>query len=165
MNSPANTSTAPAMARIGMLSLSTRFVSGRSVRKLRTVIAAVTPMATPAMAGVTHRIPANAVATNRAGRVTMSPAAVTSGAATLSRSQPRRNATRDRRIVNPPTTTLESTPPMTEITMKSSIEMLSMPKTSENVSARTPRSSEMARVRTVTAKTFWYRMPSRSRVG
>ncbi len=74
-----------------------------------------------------------------------------SGAATLSRSQPRRCAPAASATVNTPTTTLAKAPPRIEMTMKSRIDMLSTPKATASVLARTASSSEMERVSTVAA--------------
>src|SRR5699024_8911798 len=66
-------------------------------------------------------------ASHNAGNVTMSPIAVTTGAATLSRSHPRRTATRAVHTVTPSTSTLEATPPSTEMTRKSIRLMCGIP--------------------------------------
>src|SRR5699024_10962255 len=66
-------------------------------------------------------------ANHNAGSVTMSPMAVTTGAATLSRSHPRRTATRAVRTVTASTSTLDATPPSTEITRKSMRLMCGIP--------------------------------------
>ncbi len=55
----------------------------------------------------------------------MSPAAVTIGAATLSRSQPLRTLSAATPTVIPSTTIEDSTPPTTEITTKSATEIVS----------------------------------------
>ena len=79
----------------------------------------------PARVGVNQLMPTRYVARNRPGKVTMSPAAVTSGGWTLSRSKSKRTEiavdARPRRAERRPTTTI---PPTTEITTKSAIEIV-----------------------------------------
>src|SRR5207237_5779472 len=77
-----------------------------------------------AITGVTKRKPTRYVATKRLGSVAMSPAAVTIGAATLSRSRSRFAQKAATTTVSTPTTIDEMTAPITEITMKSATEIV-----------------------------------------
>src|SRR5207244_13583628 len=96
------------------------------------------------------------VASNRDGSVTMSPAAVTSGAATLSMSQSRRADTWATPTVSPSTTIDEIAPPTTEITTNAPMEMVwSRPKPTATALASTARARETDRLRAVAARTFW----------
>ena len=108
-----------------------------------------------AMVMVTPLMPTSRVARNRAGSVTMSPAAVTRGAATLSMSQPRRTASQATPRVRASTTIELRTPPTTEITRKSTVEMVSAtPKAVATTLASTASAAEMNRVRAIDATTF-----------
>src|SRR5438876_3783324 len=85
----------------------------------------------------------------------MSPAAVTRGAATLSMSQPRRadNAATPNVIAR--TTTDEIAPPATEITAKSTTEMVpATPNATAIVLASTARANEIENVSAIDANTF-----------
>src|SRR5205823_13033657 len=85
----------------------------------------------------------------------MSPAAVTRGAATLSMSQPRRadNAATPNVIAR--TTTDEIAPPATEITAKSTTEMVpATPNATAIVLASTARANEIENVSAIDASTF-----------
>src|SRR5699024_3965357 len=81
-------------------------------------------------------------ASHSAGRVTISPMAVTTGAATLSRSQPRRTATRAVHTVTTSTSTLEATPPSTEMTRKSIRLMCGIPISVVTSHARTASATD-----------------------
>src|SRR4029078_6803298 len=88
-------------------------------RKLATSADTAAIAQSAAMTGVIQANPTRYVARNSAGSVTMSPAAVTMGADTLSRSHPRRTLSVATPTVIPMTTIDEGTPPITEITTKS----------------------------------------------
>ncbi len=103
--------------------------------------AIVHPIATT---GVTIGTCTRNVARNNAGSVTMSPAAVTIGAATLSRSHPRRTLSAATPTVIPSTTIDDSTPPITEITTKSATEIVfSRPNPMQMAFARNASASEI----------------------
>jgi hypothetical protein len=95
------------------------------------------------------------VARNSDGRVTTSPAAVTTGAATLSMSQPRRAALAATPMVRARTTTDEMAPPTTEMTTKSAIEMVRVsPNPTATDLASTARASDTPSDRARAASMF-----------
>ncbi len=94
----------------------------------------------------------------------MSPAAVTSGAATLSMSHPRRTDSDATPRVRASTTIELSTPPMIEITRKSASEIVSdTPKIPATALASTASAPETNSVRAMEATTFWPTTVSRRR--
>ncbi len=96
--------------------------------------------------------------------MTMSPAAVTSGAATLSMSHPRRTDIQATMRVRPSTNTEPRTPPTTEITRKSASEIVSpAPKADDTTLASTARAADTNSVRAMEASTFWPTTVSRRR--
>ncbi len=114
-----------------------------------------------ATTGVTHARPTRYVARKSAGSVTMSPAAVTIGAATLSRSQSRRTEIDATATVIAITTIDERNPPTTEITTKSAIEIVfSRPKPTEITLARIASTSEIESDSEIDAARFWPRTVS-----
>ena len=116
------------------------------------------------MATVTPLMPTRKVARNSDGNVTMSPAAVTSGAATLSMSQPRRTdsaATTEREAEHDDR---RRCPPTIEITRKSASEIVSpTPEAPATALASTARAAETNNVRATAATTFWPTTVSRRR--
>ena len=118
MVSPATTSIVPAISRIGTDSRRMRMAIGSPDRKAATRAATAITDVTMARIGVTMPGPTMRVARNSDGNVTMSPAAVTSGAATLSRSQSKRTDAAATPMVSRRTNTDEMAPPTIEITMK-----------------------------------------------
>ena len=98
--------------------------SGNPARKAATSAAIASRLPTTATTVVTTWISTRKVARNNDGSVTMSPAAVTSGAATLSMSHPRRTEPAATPRVRARTAADEMTPPMIEMTTKSPMEMV-----------------------------------------
>ena len=118
-------------------------------------------ISTPQTAGVTQPMPIAYVERNSAGIVTMSPIAVIVGVATLSRSQLYALAASARTTAIAPTSKLESTPPNTEMTTRSTTSIVAMPSAIATPFASRAKSSDTENVRTVAAYMFWKRTPSR----
>src|SRR5438552_17434 len=86
----------------------------------------------------------------------MSPAAVTSGAATLSMSQPKRTEPAATPSVRRRTKTDDTAPPIIEITTKSAMEIVCVkPKPMETALASTARAKEIESVSAIDATMFW----------
>ena len=152
------------MHRTGTDSMRMRCSTGSPARKAAIRMARATSDVSVAITGVTTRIWTRKVARNSDGRVTMSPAAVTSGAATLSMSQPRRTDWAATANVSPRTATEEITPPRIEITTKSAMEMVwPSPNPTATALASTARAREIDRVSDSEASTFWPTTVSRRR--
>ena len=101
-------------------------------------------------------MPTKNVARNSAGSVTMSPAAVTSGAATLSMSHPRRTDRAATPSVSASTKIEPNTPPTIEMTKKSVSEIVSeTPNALAIVLASTASAADTASVSAAAAKMFW----------
>jgi hypothetical protein len=108
-----------------------------------------------AIIGVTNRNPIRYVARKRLGRVAMSPAAVTMGAATLSRSRLRFAQNAATATVITSTTTDEMMAPITEITMKSTMEIVGVSKNAaETALASTAKAKEIDSESRIAAPTF-----------
>src|SRR5829696_137362 len=141
---PAITSTAPAIASTGTDSRTMLRRIGKRARNPTT--SATKPAATQinATAGVNHAMPTRYVARKSPGSVTTSPAAVTMGVETLSRSRSNRTQVVVTTITTIRTTTDDSMPPTTEMTTKSTIEIeLATPNATETALASTASTSEM----------------------
>src|SRR5215831_18376890 len=107
------------------------------------------------MAGVTNRKPTRYVARKRLGSVAMSPAAVTMGAATLSRSRFRFAQKAATATVSTPTTIDEMIAPITEITMKSATEIVGvLTSAADTARASTASAAEIDSERTIDAAMF-----------
>src|SRR5262245_1326206 len=119
-----------------------RRANGSLVMAPRTVAYRHTATHTAATATSRAWIRTRYVARYSVGMVTMSPAAVTSGVDTVSRSYPRRYESTDSPTVSSRITAEPSTPPTTEIVTKSRNEMESSPKASAANRASTARYSE-----------------------
>ena len=142
--SPATMSTKPAIASTGIDSRTMRARIGRCERIATTIATSPIAAQITAITGVTTSKPTRYVARKSVGSVTMSPAAVTIGAATLSRSQPRRTLSAATPTVIASTTADDRTPPSTEITTKSAIEIVwSSPNPTDTVLASTARTTEI----------------------
>src|SRR4051812_8911085 len=96
------------------------------------------------------------VARNRLGSVTMSPAAVTIGAATLSRSRLRRAQYAATATVSASTTIEEMMAPITDTTMKSTTEIVDVCRNASDITlASTASTAEIAIDDTSAAAMFW----------
>ena len=118
---------------------------------------ATSPAATqiPATTGVNHAMPMRYVARKRPGSVTTSPAAVTIGVETLSRSRSKRTQAVVTTTTTSRTTIDDSMPPTTEMTTKSTIEIeLATPNATETALASTASTSEMDSESASEATTF-----------
>ena len=153
---PAITSTAPARTRTGSDSRAILRRIGRRARRLRTSATRLATAQRPARVGVNQLMPTRYVARNRLGKVTMSPAAVTSGDWTLSRSKSKRTEIAVTTTTTSRTTTDDNIPPTTEITTKSAIEIeFATPNATETALASTARTSEIDSDNASDAATFW----------
>ena len=145
----------PASTRTGTDSRAMRRRIGRRARTLATRAAIPATAHSTATIGVTHARPTRYVARKSAGSVITSPAAVTIGAATLSRSQSRRTEYVATPTVIAMTTIEDRKPPTTEITTKSAIEIVfSRPKPTEITLASTASTSEIESDREIDAARF-----------
>ncbi len=156
MVSPATTSIVPASTRTGSDSRAMRRRIGNRERTLATNATMATIAQNTATIVVSQAIPTRYVARNSAGSVTMSPAAVTMGDVTLSRSQFRRTPRVATPTVMAITTIDERKPPITEITTKSAIEMVfSRPNATEIALARTASTNDTDNDIEIDAARFW----------
>ena len=122
-----------------------------AIRNASAATTSVTPTS-----GVTTEMPSSRVASNRAGRVSTSPNVETSGAVTLSRSQPKRTAPAVSPSEAASTTSEPSRPPAmdTVASASRSIDPAS-PRPTATALATTARASEMPMVSSIEASTFW----------
>src|SRR2546423_10858653 len=121
---PATTSMVPATRRTGSDSRTMRASSGSPARKAPISDSVARTVRMTPRIGVTSVTRTSTVAANNDGSVTTSPAAVTRGAATLSMSHPKRTEPAATPRVSARTTIDETTPPTTEMTTKSAMEMV-----------------------------------------
>ena len=159
---PATKSSSPATIRTGIDSRMMARTVSSLLRRPHTAEAAAITASVQATDGVRTATPASSAATTREGRVTTSPATVTMGATTLSRSQPKRTAPAVVAKVKAKTTNAAIRHPSADITTKSARLMVGETlKASATPFAITANATPSTRLRPTDARAFCIIIESR----